>query len=97
MDANDIVMYEAFKEQQAQDAREQAESRQQMLVRDIVMENYGYDDSIDIEHLINDTYENIHEEEYGNPDIIASVAASLLDEAELGEYDADKEGKGELE
>lgn len=101
MNSNDVAMYEAFQSQMADEQRQQNANRaflenqyKQQAVREILEENYGYDSSINLEKLITDTYENLRDDEFNDPDVIASVAASLLDEAEIGEYDIDGEELG---
>lgn len=101
MNGNDVAMYEAFQSQMANEQRQQDANRaflenqyKQQAVREILEENYSYDSSINLEKLITDTYENLRDDEFNDPDVIASVAASLLDEAEIGEYDIDGEELG---
>lgn len=95
MDANDINIYEAFKQQQADELRQQESNREYLeqqrgyqTVRETIEESFGYNSSLNLGKLITDTFENLRSDEVNDPDIIASVAESLLDEAEIGEYDA---------
>lgn len=95
MDANDIHIYEAFKQQQADELRQQESNREYLerqngyqMVRETIEESFSYNSSLNLEKLITDTFENLRSDELNDPDIIVSVAESLLDEAEIGEYDA---------
>ncbi len=58
-------------------------------VSEIIEDCFGDNISLNLEKLITDTFENLRDDEINDPDIIASVAERLLDEAEIGEYDAE--------
>lgn len=58
-------------------------------VREIIEDCFGDNSSLNLEKLITDTFDNLRDDELSDPDIIASVAERLLDEAEIGEYDAE--------
>ena len=58
------------------------------MVRETIEESFSDNSSLNLEKLITDTFDNLRDDETSDPDIIASVAERLLDEAEIGEYDA---------
>lgn len=58
-------------------------------VREIIEESFSDNSSLNLEKLITDTFENLRSDETSDPDIIVFVAESLLNEAEVGEYDAE--------